>query len=91
MLPQLIMQHTTDMVAYEGILDWLNGKIRDATTTIKALVTLACVAGVLYLVIKARFQFKAIVVGLCVAGLVFWAVGLDGYKSLANLFAPEFK
>lgn len=88
MLPQLL-QHL-DMLVYEGILDWLNTKIRDVTYTIRLLVTLACIGGVLYLMVKAKFQVKAVVVGLCVAGLVFWAVGLDGYKSLAALFAPEF-
>ncbi|MQA81812.1 MAG: hypothetical protein GEV10_25625 [Streptosporangiales bacterium] len=88
MLPQLL--HQMDMLVYGGVLDWLNTKIRDATTTIRALVTLACIGGLLYLMIKAKFQVKAVIVGLCVAALVFWAVGLDGYKSLAALFAPEF-
>ncbi|MGH3094711.1 MAG: hypothetical protein ACRDMV_01765 [Streptosporangiales bacterium] len=90
MLPQLLFEHS-QMLVQAGILDWLNEKIRDATTTIKALVTLAIIGGLLYLMVKAKFQLKAVVVGLCVAGLVFWAVGLDGYKALANLFAPEFK
>lgn len=89
MLPQL--PQFLDMTVYAGVLDWLNSKIHDATVTIKALVTLACIGGILYLMVKAKFQVKAVVVGLCVAGLVFWAIGLDGYKSLAALFAPEFK
>jgi hypothetical protein len=79
------------MTVYAGVLDWLNSKIHDATVTIKALVTLAIIGGLLYIIVKARFQVKAVIVGLCVAGLVFWAIGLDGYKSLAALFAPEFK
>lgn len=89
MLPQL--PQFLDMTVNAGVLDWLNTKIHDATVTIKALVTLACIGGILYLMVKAKFQVKAVVVGLCVAGLVFWAIGLDGYKSLAALFAPEFK
>lgn len=89
MLPQL--PQLLDMTVYAGVLDWLNSKIHDATVTIKALVTLAIIGGLLYIIVKARFQVKAVIVGLCVAGLVFWAIGLDGYKSLAALFAPEFK
>lgn len=89
MFPQL--SQYLDMLVHAGVLDWLNTKIKDVTYTIKLLVTLLCIGGLLYLMVKAKFQVKAVIVGLCVAGLVFWAIGLDGYKSLAALLDPEFE
>ena len=81
----------TTVVQADGLFDWLNGQIADATEVIKAGVALAALIILTIVAARANFALGRTLACAAVAAIVLWLVAFNGIEVIAGLFGGQIE
>lgn len=85
----LVAQPVSDSLQAGGVLDWVNNKTSEATTTLRVVITLVAAIVFIYNVVRSKLTLPSIIINGLGAALVLWLVTADGLGWFASRVNEE--